>query len=98
MTRDVWVKRCRGCDHTETEHGPGIRSGYDNCKVTSCVCGGFKPCDCVTCQGALGYPPPCEKCDGNSRIVTEACLCPAPVRDEDCYRECPRCQGTGVQP
>ncbi|KKK99344.1 hypothetical protein LCGC14_2633670 [marine sediment metagenome] len=43
-------------------------------------------------------PEPCEKCDGNGRLVIGGCLCPAPMRDEDCYRECSRCLGTGVQP
>ncbi len=49
-------------------------------------------------QGGPDAPDACESCDGDGRIVTEACLCPAPVRDEGCYRECPRCLGTGVQP
>ena len=49
-------------------------------------------------RGGPDAPDACESCDGKGRIVTEACLCPAPVRDEDCYRECPRCLGTTVQP
>lgn len=54
MTRGEWDKRCRGCNHTETEHGPGIQDWSNNCKV--CRCGGFQPCDCERCQATLGYP------------------------------------------
>jgi hypothetical protein len=48
-------------------------------------------------MGGPEAPAPCEQCDGNGQIVTDGCLCPAPVRDEDCYQECLRCLGTGVQ-
>lgn len=48
-----WDKRCLACNHTETEHGPGIHS--TPCKV--CECGEFRPCDCKSCKDAPGYPP-----------------------------------------
>ncbi len=49
-------------------------------------------------MGGPDAPEDCEVCGGEGRVVTDGCLCPAPVRDEDCYRECPsRCLGTGVQ-
>jgi len=49
-------------------------------------------------MGGPDAPEACEKCDGNGRVITDACLCPAPVRDEDCYQECPKCLGSGVHP
>ena len=50
-------------------------------------------------MGGPDAPETCDDCDGKGRVVIDACLCPALVRDEDCYRECPgRCLGTGVQP
>ncbi len=51
-------------------------------------------------DGDIGEPPvrKCKECEGSGRVVVDGCLCPALVRDEDCYRECSRCLGTGVQP
>ena len=55
----TWEKRCHNCNHKETEHGPGISRGYNNCKVCGCL--EFQPCDCEDCQNAPGYPPETEE-------------------------------------